>query len=115
MALLSTLSTSVLASAATMPPPTNAQPSNAPTLYVPDIKARNAVIFGTIATALTMIGIIIAGATLRIAYQTHQADTRQDANNVGTGDPDMEMATIDGNRPLSQTSTVGSAVEQGEP
>ncbi|KAL1602365.1 hypothetical protein SLS60_005781 [Paraconiothyrium brasiliense] len=55
-------------------PSTTLQPPNEPTLYVPDTKAHNAIIFGTIATLLTTVGIIIAGATLRIAHQNRQTE-----------------------------------------
>jgi hypothetical protein len=97
---------------ATAMPQTHAQPSNAPTLYVPDTKARNAVIFGVIATLLTIIGIIIAGATLRVAYQGRQTEHPQDTNNNEV--EENEMGSIEDSRTLSQTSTVGSAVEQDE-
>ncbi|KAF2443338.1 hypothetical protein P171DRAFT_35863 [Karstenula rhodostoma CBS 690.94] len=128
MALLSTLVTSVLAPLATVAPmaastpmavstpPSIPRPSNAPTLYVPDTKARNAVIFGTIASVLTIIGIFIAGATLRIAYQTRQAEHHRDSNNDDSEDPEMEMASIHGSRTLSSpTSNADGAAEQNEP
>jgi hypothetical protein len=110
MAALSTLVISTFAHMATAMPQTNAQPSDAPALYVPDTKARNAVIFGVIATLLTIIGIIIASATLRVAYQSSRPENSQTSNDI-----EVEMGPpINDNRTLSQASTIDGAVEQDE-
>lgn len=115
MAPLSLLNISTLTPTPfTTSPPTQIQPSNVPTLYIPDTKARNAVIFGVIATVLTIIGIIIAGATLWIAQQARPADTPQGSNNTSVTDQEMEMESVEDTQTLSQTSTVASAAEEDE-
>lgn len=82
---------------------------NVPNLYVPDIKARNAVIFGTFSTLLTTVGIIVAGATLRIAYQTRHGGHDQNLENMGTDG--AEMDNMSEGRSLSRLSTAETSVE----
>lgn len=113
MAPLSNLISSLLTSLST-PIPTVSSASaspNAPNLYVPDLKGRNAIIFGTLSTLLATIGIIFTGATLRVAYQTRRGQS-QGLDQVGT--EGTEMDSMDEGRSVSRISTAETSVEPSE-
>ncbi|KAL5434384.1 hypothetical protein PMIN05_007859 [Paraphaeosphaeria minitans] len=90
------------------------RPLIAPNLYVPDTEAGGDIIFSTFGTLLTIVGIFVAIATLRIAHRACQAKRHQGSNNTGTEEQEMEMDTVDDASAPCRVATVDRAIGPDE-